>query len=107
MVNDHAVASGWLRISNQSNVRTVVLRTLVAAVASYGIRSSFVIGIGSRLMAEIRMNFWDFSQASLGFFLHIASIMVLCGGSARYAMKLVGMLDPAQSGRHSRLPDAR
>lgn len=53
------------------------------------------------------MNFWDFSQASLGFFLHIASIMVLCGGSARYAMKLVGMLDPAQSGRHSRLPDAR
>ncbi|MEK1902683.1 MAG: hypothetical protein AAAB19_24275 [Rhizobium sp.] len=41
-----------------------------------GIHSSFVLGIGSRLMAEITKNFWDFSEPFLGFFLHIASIMM-------------------------------
>jgi hypothetical protein len=102
-----AAASGWLRISGRSNVRTVFLRTLAAAIAAYAIHSSFVIGIGSRLMAEITMNVWDFGQASLGFFLHITSITVLCGSSAHYAMKLVGMLNLVQNGRRGRLPDAR
>ncbi|MEZ0000008.1 DUF4405 domain-containing protein [Sinorhizobium fredii] len=101
------VMRGWLRISDWSNVRTAVLRTLAVAIAAYGIHSSFVIGIRSRLMAEITMNFWDFSQPSLGFFLHIASIIVLYACSAHYAMKLAGMLNLAQNGRHRRLPDAR
>lgn len=102
-----SVASGWFRISGRSKVRTAVLRTLAAAMAAYGIHSSFVIGIGSRLMAEITMNVWDFSQSSRGFFLRIASVMVLCGGSAHYAMKLAGMLNLAKGGRYARLPDAR
>jgi len=102
-----SVATGWLGISDGSNVRTAVLRTLAAAIAAYAIHSSFVIGIGSRLMAEITMNVWDFGQASLGFFLHITSITVFCGGSAHYAMKLVDMLNLAQNERRGRLPDAR
>lgn len=101
------VTSGWLRINDRSNVRTAVLRTLTVAIAAYGIHSSFVIGIRSRLMAEITMNFWDFSQPSVGFFLHIASIIVLYVCSAHYAMKLASMLNLAQNGRHRRLPDAR
>jgi Domain of unknown function (DUF4405) len=101
------VTSGWLRISDRSNVRTAVLRTLAVAIAAYGIHSSFVIGIRSRLMAEITMNFWDFSQPSLGFFLHIASIMVLCACFAHYAMKLASVLNLTQNGRHGRLPDVR
>ncbi|WP_348648612.1 DUF4405 domain-containing protein [Rhizobium sp. RHZ01] len=101
------VTSGWLRISDRSNVRTAVLRTLAVAIAAYGIHSSFVIGVRSRLMAEITMNFWDFSQPSLGFFLHIASIMVLYACSGHYAMKLASVLNLARNGRQDRLPDAR
>ncbi len=37
-------------------------------------------------MAEITKNFWDFSEPFLGFFLHIASIMMSTHALAHYAM---------------------
>lgn len=46
------MTSGWLRIGDRSKFRTAVLRTLAAAIAAYGIHSSFVIGNRSKLMAR-------------------------------------------------------
>ncbi|MCV9961185.1 hypothetical protein OIU34_04660 [Pararhizobium sp. BT-229] len=100
------VMRGWFRINDRSNVRTAVLRIMAAAISVYGIHSSFVIGIRSRLMAEITMNVWIFSQPSLWFFLQTASIMVLYACSAHYAMKLARVLTWPEA-RDGRLPDAR
>lgn len=65
---------GWLAISERSAIRTAAVRIAAAAIAAYGIHGSFALGIGSRLMAEVTMQFWNFDEPTVGFFFHVASI---------------------------------
>ncbi|MCQ1571383.1 DUF4405 domain-containing protein [Neorhizobium galegae] len=74
-----------------SAVRTAILRTIGIAIAAYGIHSSFVLGLGSRLTATITVNFWDFSQTTLGFFVQIGSIIGLCACATHYTIKLLSI----------------
>ncbi|UIY28466.1 DUF4405 domain-containing protein [Neorhizobium galegae] len=74
-----------------SAVRTAILRTTGIAIAAYGIHSSFVLGLGSRLTAKITMNFWDFSQTTLGFFVQIGSIIGLYACATHYTIKLLSI----------------
>lgn len=74
---------------------------IAIAIAGYGIHSSFVLGLSSRLKAEITLNFWDFSQMPLGFFIHIGSIVGLFACATHYTMKLLNMWSEVGSRRAS------
>jgi hypothetical protein len=78
--------------SADTNARTnVLLQLLAAGIAAYGVHSSLVIGMGTRLLAEITLNFWDFDQATLKFFLHIVSIAGLYICVTHYSMRLISV----------------
>lgn len=72
-----SVTSRMSGFVERSAVRTAILRMMAIAIADYGVHSCFVLDLGSRLKAEITMGFGDFSLATLGFFIHIESIIGL------------------------------
>ncbi|MDB5524275.1 MAG: hypothetical protein JWM58_2038 [Rhizobium sp.] len=67
----------WLRLGAPNAGRTWILRALALVIATYGVHSWMVMGTGSRRMAEMAMNFWNFKEAALRFFLHQGAIMGL------------------------------
>lgn len=67
-----------LRIDGKSPARTWLLRAVALAVAIQGLRSSFALGIGTRLHGGISLDFfWDFETDAAGFFLHLLAIFGL------------------------------
>lgn len=76
-------------IANRSTMRIIVLRIAVGAIAAYGIHSSIVLGIGSKLVALVTMDFWDFNESTFGFFIHQASVVGLYVSLCHYATKLI------------------
>lgn len=64
-------------ITGTSTVRVALLRVTALAIAVYGIHSAIVMGIGSKLTAEVSMDFWDFEASTFRFFAHTASILAL------------------------------
>lgn len=65
-------------VSAGSRVRTLLWRATAFAIAAYGIHSASVLGLGAKLTATVTMDYWDFTVATLPFFAHLGSIMVLC-----------------------------
>ena len=55
-------------VMTESALRTGLLRMIAAAVAFQGIRSSFELGIGSKLSARLTLDFWDFNEIDAGLF---------------------------------------
>lgn len=74
-------------IATKSMARTAAMRAIAVAIAAYGVQSSFEMGIGSKLAAHITMDFWDFTESSLGFFVRLISIVGLYVFLAHYTMK--------------------
>ncbi|MBY3036935.1 DUF4405 domain-containing protein [Rhizobium laguerreae] len=70
----------WLRLGAPNAGRTWVLRIVALSIAAYGVHSWVVVGTGSRLMAEMTMNFWNFEEAVLRFFLHQGAVagLLIC-----------------------------
>lgn len=81
------VARNLFGVRVKSPVRTTMLRVIAAAVALQGIRSSFELGMGSKLTAKISIDFWDFNESTLGFFVHLAAIAGLYMFLAHYTFK--------------------
>ncbi|MBX4862451.1 hypothetical protein G9X64_01065 [Rhizobium sophorae] len=79
----------WLRLRAPSVGRTWILRALALAVAAYGVHSWMVMGTGSRLMAEMTLNLWNFEEAALRFFLHQGAIVALFVCLGHYATSLM------------------
>ncbi|NEK37925.1 DUF4405 domain-containing protein [Rhizobium leguminosarum] len=79
----------WLRLGAPSVGRTWILRALALAVAAYGVHSWMVMGTGSRLMAEMTLNLWNFEEAALRFFLHQGAIVALFVCLGHYATRLM------------------
>jgi hypothetical protein len=71
-------------ITAGSHVRTLLLRAAAFAIAAYGIHSASVIGLGAKLTATVTIDYWDFTVATLPFFIHLGSIMGLCGLASHY-----------------------
>lgn len=88
------IAMGFLRagfgISGQSSIRTFVLRTLAATLASVGVLSSFEMMLGSKLFMQPVLDMWDFGQATPEFFARYASIFGLYAAIGHYAGRLIG-----------------
>lgn len=82
-----AAISSTFGLYKPSKPRTALLRVAAVAIAVYGVHSSFVMGIGSKLVAEVTMDFWSFNEATFAFFVHQASIVGLCVFVTHYAMK--------------------
>jgi hypothetical protein len=81
------VVSSKFGITTKNTARAVALRVTAVAIAAYGVQSSFDLGIGSKLVAHITMDFWDFENSTLGFFLRVVSIVGLHASIAHYAVK--------------------
>jgi len=73
-------ARSWLRLGAPNAGRTWILRVIALSIAAYGIQSWAIIGIGSRLSAEMTLTFWNFEVAALHFFLHQGAVagLLIC-----------------------------
>ncbi|KQS71426.1 hypothetical protein ASG39_21550 [Rhizobium sp. Leaf371] len=74
----------WLRLGSPNAGRTWVLRIVALSIAAYGVHSWMTVGTGSRLLAEMTMNFWNFEKAALRFFLHQGAVVGLLISVAHY-----------------------
>lgn len=80
-----AVVRSRLRIGQPTIVRTGCLRLVAVAIAGCGLYSSYVMAIGSRLIARPSIEFWDFQESVFGFFIHHAAIVGLYAVIAHYS----------------------
>lgn len=73
-------ARSWLRLGSPNACRTWIMRVVALSIAAYGIHSWTVVGTGSRLLAEMTINFWNFEEAALHFFLHQGAVagLLIC-----------------------------
>jgi hypothetical protein len=81
----NAVRGNTLRITGKSPLRTAALRVAAAAIAVYGLQSSFVMGVGTKLSLQMSLDGWDFETSAFGFFLNWAAIAGLYIFVAHYA----------------------
>ncbi|MGO7372288.1 DUF4405 domain-containing protein [Rhizobium ruizarguesonis] len=80
-----AVIGRLLRVGAPNPIRTASLRAATGAIVVWGIHSLFVMGIGDRLIARPSIDFWDFQESTIGFFLHHIAILGTCACAAHYA----------------------
>jgi len=83
------VARNLCGIKRQSGLRTVVLRIVAAAISLQGIQSSVELAIGGKLTMQMSLDWWNFEESVVGFFLHCLAIMGLYAALTYYAMKLL------------------
>nr|WP_204347527.1 DUF4405 domain-containing protein [Rhizobium laguerreae] len=79
------VIGGLLRVGAPNAIRTVSLRAAAGAIVAWGIHSLLVMGVADRLVARPSMDFWDFQESTIGFFLHHLAILGTCACAAHYA----------------------
>lgn len=92
-------------ITTGSSVRTVFLRLLGFAIAAYGVHSASVIGLGAKLTATVTMDYWDFTVATLPFFIHLGSIMGLSVLVSHYLATAIRYVRRGRPKRNSAPPE--
>ncbi len=83
------VARNLCGTEGQSGLRTAVLRVVVAAISLQGICSSVELAIGGKLTMQMSLDWWNFEESVVGFFLHYLAIMGLYAALTYYALKLL------------------
>ena len=79
-----------LRLASPSTSRTIVLRAMTLSVAIWGLKSSFDLALGTKLMLTYSLDMWDFSENTPGFFVGYATIVGLYTAITHYALGLLG-----------------
>jgi hypothetical protein len=74
-----------LGLSRASAVRTLALRAAAVVIALHGIWSAFALGLGTRLAMRVTLDWWNFEESVLGFFVHCIAIAGLCMTLTYYA----------------------
>jgi len=74
-------------ISRTSTVRTAALRAAAVAIAIHGIWSSFELGLGTKLTMQVTLDWWNFEESVLGFFVHCIAVAGLYMSLTYYAVK--------------------
>lgn len=77
-------------IKSRRALCAIVPKMLAALIAVWGIRSSFVVGIGARLLMRETFSYWDFENAAPQFFMAYLSIIGLYAALVYYTLKLIG-----------------
>jgi hypothetical protein len=80
-----AVTGKLLRVGPPNAIRTAALRGIAGAIVALGIHGMVVMGIGDRLVGRPSIDFWDFQESTIGFFLHHIAILGACACAAHYA----------------------
>jgi hypothetical protein len=93
------VARVSFNIRNPSVVRVTLLRISTAAIAAWGIRSSWEMGFGSKLMLMYTLDMWDFDAAAAQFFVNYASIVGLYVAVGHYGLSLTRRRKMARVGQ--------
>ncbi|QND45592.1 DUF4405 domain-containing protein (plasmid) [Rhizobium lusitanum] len=78
-------------ISKSSAVRSFVLRLIAVVIAIHGVWSSFELGLGTKLAMRVTLDWWNFEESVVGFFIHCIAIAGLYMFLTYYAMKWLRM----------------
>lgn len=76
--------------SSPSASRTMALRAMAMATATWGVRSSTEMAFGSKLTLTYSLDMWDFNESAVGFFVNYASIVGLYAALVHYGLGLLG-----------------
>ena len=105
------LARNLFGISKSSAVRTVVLRAAAVVIAIHGVWSSFELGLGTKLAMQVTLDWWNFEESVLGFFVHCIAIAGLYMSLTYYADEMDpapkerDLIDRAQDGDPARAED--
>jgi Na+/proline symporter len=83
------VARNLFGISKASATRTLTLRATAIVIAIHGVWSSFELGLGTKLAMQTTLDWWNFEEAVLGFFIHCIAITGLYITLTYYGMKWI------------------
>ncbi|WP_312404268.1 DUF4405 domain-containing protein [Rhizobium sp.] len=78
-----------LGLAARSTVRTIALRAVALVIAIWGVKSSFDMAFGSKLMLTYSLDMWDFNESTLQFFVNYGSIVGLCAVVTYYGLNLI------------------
>lgn len=81
------LARNLFGISKASSVRTLALRVATVIIAIHGGWSSSVLGLGTKLAMQVTLDWWNFEESVLGFFVHCIAIAGLIMSLTYYGMK--------------------
>lgn len=80
------VFGATLRLQGRSFFRATLARMTGLAIAAWGVKSSFAMAFGSKLMLTYTLDMWDFTESTLGFFLNYGSIVGLYASITHYSL---------------------
>jgi hypothetical protein len=78
-----------LGLTTRSAVRTIALRAVALVIAIWGVKSSFDMAFGSKLMLTYSLDMWDFNESTLQFFVNYGSIVGLYAVVTHYGLNLI------------------
>lgn len=84
-----ATTRNLLGVTRPNKARAWLLRAIAAVLAGYGVNSASVIGLRSKLTAEMTIAYWNFEDAALTFFFHLLSIIGLFAAVGHFGMMAV------------------
>lgn len=71
------VARNLFGIRASSALRTLFLRVVALAVALHGVWSCTVLGLGGKLSMQMTLDWWNFEESVLAFFVHCGAVAAL------------------------------
>jgi len=80
------VARKLTGITKSNAVRTVLLRVIAVAIGIHGVWSSFELAIGTKLSMQMTLDWWNFEESVVGFFIHCIAIAGLYMCLTSYGM---------------------
>lgn len=81
--------SSFLGLTSRNAARIIGLRAAVIGTALWGVKSSFEMAFGAKLMLTYSLDMWDFNESTLGFFINYASIVGLYAAATHYGLIMV------------------
>ncbi|WP_158812296.1 DUF4405 domain-containing protein [Streptomyces fulvoviolaceus] len=85
-----------------SRAALMVLRILVVVAVAYGVKASFELDVGTKLVGYYSFGYWDFENDTVGFFAGYASIVAMYAALAHYLRRWGGKRQRAKSSVTSR-----
>jgi len=78
-----------LGVSRVGFAQTIALRATALAIAIWGMKSSFEMAFGSKLMLRYSLDMWDFNESTPSFFVNYGSIVGLYSTLTYYGLGLL------------------
>lgn len=86
-----AAARNLFGITAPNRVRSLVLRGVAIGIFAAGVHSAGALGVLPRLMFEMRLDWWNFEESVLGFFVHCllfaGALIVIAHYSVRWRQR--------------------